>query len=117
MPTKEEQKVIDEFDKMFPLQWFSTENYTGGANELEFSEWTERQLRLAKNRRETFLHFYLTALRNKEKEVWERVKECVPFSQMHTLPDGVNSRHETEYDRGWNKCRELTLANIKNLSK
>ena len=93
MPTKKEQKVIDEFD----------------------SRWTVEHLGFLDN--SAIKTFILEALRNKEKEVWERVKECVPFSQMHTLPDGVNSRHETEYDRGWNKCRELTLANIKNLSK
>ena len=39
----------------------------------------------------------------------EEFVKMIPIPKMHSLPDGVNSPHETEHDRGWNDC----IADIK----
>ena len=39
----------------------------------------------------------------------EEFVKSLPNPKIHSLPDGVNSPHETEHDRGWNDC----IADIK----
>jgi hypothetical protein len=42
----------------------------------------------------------------------KKIKDLFPNEQIHTLPDGVNSPHETEYDRGWNESNRICKSKI-----
>jgi len=66
-----------EFDNIFPLAWFATENYTGKANEWEFTQWTEQQTKLANGRKELFQSFIRTLLARSLEEQRGRIEKEV----------------------------------------
>ncbi len=62
-----------EFDKMFPLAWFATENYTGEANEYEFNQWTRQQTQMAEMRRDVFVRFIRTTRLEAQRSLAEEI--------------------------------------------
>jgi hypothetical protein len=96
--------VSEELKKEWEREFDEKFDYTAQENIDGYSILVDKEdsLPMSKEQLLDFINLFLT------KQQEEFVK-CLPNPKIHSLPDGVNSPHETEHDRGWNDC----IADIK----
>ena len=61
--------------------------------------------------------FWFSKYSSYTKDLLQSVVEGLPLEKIHSLPDGVNSPHETEHDRGWNEYRRTLVSSLSDILK
>lgn len=117
--TKEEQKVNELLDEMKEVISDHTNRAYKDFNDEYWEHGSMRDVGVVSdNILEVIKPLLLTALRNKEKEVWEKIEESLPDEYDLTKSLSGTALYSERY--GYNVCLTFIkqiLQNIKNLSK
>jgi hypothetical protein len=94
------QKSLSDFDEEFPSVYKTSPNENG--------IWVENNLSKYNSKIKSFL-------RNHTVEVLEEIlKNRLPTQLTQDLKTHGKGLHETEYDKGWNECRNAFYSHFTN---